>query len=138
MRVGNDEYARQNESYGLTTLQDKHVKVEASRIRFRSAARADGSRISSWTTRALPEFREARQPPGNVQENTTSTQPFSRLTPTGSLFDALKQCSGPRREEACLMRVLTGYLEKVARQRRKSPRMAAGTALNRSAAGPLN
>jgi len=34
IRVGNDEYARQNRSFGLTTLRDRHARVEASRIRF--------------------------------------------------------------------------------------------------------
>ncbi len=35
IRVGNDEYARTNGSYGLTTLRDEHVAVEGSTIRFR-------------------------------------------------------------------------------------------------------
>jgi DNA topoisomerase-1 len=35
IRVGNDEYARQNSSYGLTTLRDKHVRVVGSRVSFR-------------------------------------------------------------------------------------------------------
>lgn len=34
IRVGNEEYARQNESYGLTTLQNEHVDVSGSTIRF--------------------------------------------------------------------------------------------------------
>src|SRR4051794_36215860 len=35
MRVGNEEYARTNNSYGLTTLRNRHVKVDGgSRIRF--------------------------------------------------------------------------------------------------------
>jgi len=34
MRVGNDEYARENKSYGLTTLRRKHVKVKGSLLRF--------------------------------------------------------------------------------------------------------
>src|SRR5438270_6960289 len=34
IRVGNDEYARQNGSYGLTTLRDKHVRIEESKVRF--------------------------------------------------------------------------------------------------------
>jgi DNA topoisomerase-1 len=34
IRVGNDEYARQNRSYGLTTLRDGHVRVTAGRLRF--------------------------------------------------------------------------------------------------------
>jgi DNA topoisomerase-1 len=35
IRVGNDEYARLNRSFGLTTLRDRHARVEASAIRFR-------------------------------------------------------------------------------------------------------
>jgi DNA topoisomerase I len=35
IRVGNDEYARANRSFGLTTLRDGHVAVHGSRIRFR-------------------------------------------------------------------------------------------------------
>jgi len=35
IRVGNEEYARANESYGLTTLRDKHVQVEGTKLRFR-------------------------------------------------------------------------------------------------------
>jgi DNA topoisomerase-1 len=34
IRVGNDEYARANRSYGLTTLRRKHVKVEGEVLRF--------------------------------------------------------------------------------------------------------
>jgi DNA topoisomerase-1 len=34
IRVGNDEYARSNRSFGLTTLQDRHVEISGSRLRF--------------------------------------------------------------------------------------------------------
>ncbi|HLS47072.1 MAG TPA: hypothetical protein VK012_01045 [Gemmatimonadales bacterium] len=34
IRVGNDEYARNNDSYGLTTLRDHHVAIKGSRIAF--------------------------------------------------------------------------------------------------------
>jgi len=34
IRVGNEEYARQNRSYGLTTLRSQHVTVEGTRLRF--------------------------------------------------------------------------------------------------------
>ena len=34
IRVGNDEYARDNRSYGLTTMRDGHVKVSGSKVRF--------------------------------------------------------------------------------------------------------
>ncbi len=35
IRVGNDEYARLNQSFGLTTLRDRHARVDGSAITFR-------------------------------------------------------------------------------------------------------
>jgi DNA topoisomerase-1 len=35
IRVGNEEYARANDSFGLTTLRDEHVAVDGSRLSFR-------------------------------------------------------------------------------------------------------
>lgn len=32
IRVGNDEYAKSNRSYGLTTLQDQHAKIRGGRV----------------------------------------------------------------------------------------------------------
>ena len=34
IRVGNDEYARHNRSFGLTTLRDGHVEVRGGRVKF--------------------------------------------------------------------------------------------------------
>src|SRR5688500_16638777 len=34
IRVGNDEYARENASFGLTTLRRRHVKVKGTAVRF--------------------------------------------------------------------------------------------------------
>jgi len=34
MRVGNDEYVRENGSFGLTTLRNKHVRIEGRTLRF--------------------------------------------------------------------------------------------------------
>ncbi|MHB8864288.1 MAG: DNA topoisomerase IB [Pirellulaceae bacterium] len=35
IRVGNDEYVRQNRSFGLTTMQDRHAHIRGKKIRFR-------------------------------------------------------------------------------------------------------
>lgn len=35
IRVGNEEYARENKSFGLTTMRDRHVDVKGSKMRFR-------------------------------------------------------------------------------------------------------
>ncbi len=34
IRVGNDDYAKENKSYGLTTLRNPHVKVDGAELRF--------------------------------------------------------------------------------------------------------
>jgi DNA topoisomerase I len=34
IRVGNDEYARENGSFGLTTMRDQHAKISGSTVRF--------------------------------------------------------------------------------------------------------
>jgi len=35
IRVGNEEYARENKSFGLTTMKNRHVAVKGARLRFR-------------------------------------------------------------------------------------------------------
>jgi DNA topoisomerase-1 len=35
IRVGNEEYARENKSFGLTTIKNRHVKVSGDQLRFR-------------------------------------------------------------------------------------------------------
>lgn len=34
IRVGNDDYAKSNDSYGLTTLRDKHAKISGAELKF--------------------------------------------------------------------------------------------------------
>ncbi len=59
LRVGNDEYRRDNGSYGLTTLRDRHARVEGAnlRLRFRGKsgavheARVGDRRIASLVRR---------------------------------------------------------------------------------------
>lgn len=35
MRIGNEEYARENKSFGLTTLRDRHVRLNGGKVEFR-------------------------------------------------------------------------------------------------------
>src|SRR6266705_2735868 len=35
IRIGNEEYARENKSFGLTTMQDRHVTIKGAQLRFR-------------------------------------------------------------------------------------------------------
>lgn len=62
IRVGNEEYARENRSFGLTTLRDRHADVGATQIRFNFKGKAGkvhrtwaGTVLAAW---ALKEFEQ--------------------------------------------------------------------------------
>ena len=55
IRVGNEEYARTNQSFGLTTLRDRHVTVTADKLRFRFRAKS-----GVWQEITLQDGRLAR------------------------------------------------------------------------------
>ena len=40
IRVGNDEYARVNRSFGLTTLRDRHARIDGTSVKFRFRGKA--------------------------------------------------------------------------------------------------
>src|SRR6266513_2248755 len=41
IRIGNEEYARENKSFGLTTLKNRHVKVKGAQVRFRFRGKSE-------------------------------------------------------------------------------------------------
>jgi DNA topoisomerase-1 len=49
IRVGNDEYARENRSFGVATLRDRHARIDGSEIRLRF--RGKGGRIHGVSLR---------------------------------------------------------------------------------------
>ena len=66
IRVGNEEYARQNGSYGLTTLRAKHVRVEAGRVRFEFRGKGGKPHVVALTDRRLARVvRQCQDLPGH-------------------------------------------------------------------------
>jgi DNA topoisomerase-1 len=53
IRVGNDEYARENRSFGLTTLRGRHVQIEGSMLRFSFRGKSGVSHDVEITDRRL-------------------------------------------------------------------------------------
>jgi DNA topoisomerase I len=53
IRVGNDEYARENRSYGLTTLRMRHVEVEAGKLKFSFRGKSGVQHAISVTDRRI-------------------------------------------------------------------------------------
>jgi DNA topoisomerase-1 len=65
IRVGNDEYARLNRSFGLTTLRNRHAAVSGSSIRFRFRGKSGQAHEVSLRDRRLAAVvRRCRDLPG--------------------------------------------------------------------------
>ncbi len=65
IRIGNDEYARENGTYGLTTLRRRHVQLEGSRVRFRFEAKGRQEvEVSIRDPKVVRVVRECREIPG--------------------------------------------------------------------------
>ena len=65
IRVGNDEYARSNRSYGLTTMRDGHVEVKGQRVRFSFRGKSGVEHEIDLTDRRLARIvRQCRDLPG--------------------------------------------------------------------------
>jgi DNA topoisomerase-1 len=65
IRIGNEEYARSNGSFGLTTLQDKHAEIEGPTIRFRFRGKSGKTHTVSLRNKRLARVvRQCRDLPG--------------------------------------------------------------------------
>jgi DNA topoisomerase-1 len=65
IRVGNDEYARLNRSFGLTTLQDRHARIEGSALRLRFRGKSGQSHEVGLRDRRLAAIvRRCQELPG--------------------------------------------------------------------------
>jgi len=56
IRVGNEAYARENKSFGLTTMQDRHVNVKGSKLRFRFKGKSGRQREVDMTDRRVAKI----------------------------------------------------------------------------------
>jgi DNA topoisomerase-1 len=65
IRVGNDEYARANRSFGLTTLRDHHVEVDGALVRFHFRGKARRQQDVEFRDRRLAGvIQRSRELPG--------------------------------------------------------------------------
>ena len=65
IRVGNDEYAQQNHSFGLTTMRDKHAEVRGTKISFHFRGKSGVNRELDLESPALARIvRRCQELPG--------------------------------------------------------------------------
>jgi DNA topoisomerase-1 len=65
IRIGNDEYARSNKSYGLTTLKDQHAQISGDKLRFVFMGKSGKSwRLTVKNRRVAKIVKAAQDLPG--------------------------------------------------------------------------
>lgn len=65
IRVGNEEYARENSSFGLTTLRDRHVKIEGDQVKFSFRGKSSQFHVITLEDRRMARIvRQCRDLPG--------------------------------------------------------------------------
>ena len=65
IRVGNDEYAKANKSYGLTTLKDQHAEIRGEQLRFVFTGKSGKSwRLTLKNRRVAKVVKAAQDLPG--------------------------------------------------------------------------
>ncbi len=95
IRVGNDEYAKQNESYGLTTLKSGHVAVEGSEIRFQFVGKSGKPWSLTMRNRRVAKIIRACQDlPGQELLQYLDEQKELRAVSSGDVNDYLRTITG--------------------------------------------
>lgn len=95
IRVGNEEYAKQNESYGLTTLHGDHVAVEGTRIEFSFRGKSGKDHHIGIRDRKLAAImRKIQELPGQTLFQYADRDGDVRAVDSGDVNDYLRQLSG--------------------------------------------
>ncbi|HJR17536.1 MAG TPA: DNA topoisomerase IB [Gemmatimonadales bacterium] len=95
IRVGNDEYARANRSFGLTTLQDRHVEVSGSSIQFEFKGKSGKTHRVSLSDRRLAKIVQRCQDiPGEDLFQYIDDDGVRQTITSGDVNDYLRTISG--------------------------------------------
>lgn len=95
IRVGNTEYARSNDSYGLTTLRDRHVEIVGPRIRFEFRGKGGKLHAVDVRDRRLARIvRQCRDVPGYELFQYYGEDGDKRAVDSGEVNDYLREISG--------------------------------------------
>jgi DNA topoisomerase-1 len=94
-RVGNPEYARENESFGLTTLRNRHVAVKGSTVRFEFTGK--GGKVHTFDVRdqrLARIVRRCRDLPGYELFQYLDEKGERRPVGSGDVNDYLREITG--------------------------------------------
>jgi DNA topoisomerase-1 len=95
IRVGNDEYAKANRSYGLTTLQDKHVEISGSTLSFEFKGKSGKIHKVNLSDRRLARIVQRCQAlPGEDLFQYVDEDGVRQTIGSGDVNDYIREISG--------------------------------------------
>lgn len=95
IRVGNDEYARDNRSFGLTTMRSRHVQVSGATLRFQFRGKSGVQRTVSITDRRLARVvQQCQDLPGQELFQYIDTDGRRQAVASGDVNQYLKSITG--------------------------------------------
>ncbi len=95
IRVGNEEYARENGSYGLTTLRNRHVDISGSNIRFHFRGKSGKEHTVTVRNRRLAKIvKRCQDLPGHELFQYIDDNGERRTIESSDVNDYLHEISG--------------------------------------------
>lgn len=95
IRVGNDEYARTNQSYGLTTMRHRHVAIAGSRLVFRFRGKSGQQHEIALTDKKLARIiKRCRELPGQELFQYVDAEGERRAISSGDVNDYIREIAG--------------------------------------------
>ncbi|MBP0443784.1 DNA topoisomerase IB [Roseomonas sp. SSH11] len=95
IRVGNDDYAKENGSFGLTTLRNRHVKVEGGTMRFAFKGKSGKSwKLGVQDRRVAKVVRECQDLPGQELFAYTDEDGSVHDVSSGDVNEYLREITG--------------------------------------------
>jgi DNA topoisomerase-1 len=95
IRVGNSEYARENRSFGLTTLRERHVQVEGSVMKFTFRGKSGVKHSVSLSDRRLARIiQQCQDLPGQELFQYYDAEGARQTVSSGDVNDYLREITG--------------------------------------------
>ena len=95
IRIGNASYAKQNKSYGLTTLRDRHVSINDGELRFQFTGKSGKQwRLSLRDRRVAKIVKASQDLPGQHLFQYVDSDGVQREVTSGDINAYLKEISG--------------------------------------------
>ncbi len=95
IRIGNDEYAKENQSFGLTTLRNRHAKVQGATVRFTFRGKSGVRHAVDLRDRRLAKIiRRCQDLPGQQLFEYVDDNGAAHAVDSSDVNDYIREISG--------------------------------------------